>query len=99
MDQTATSIVWVFHAEGAQFASAVFSTRARAEEWIANHELTGILTAYPVDVSAYDYALAKGSFRPSRPHHGTPEHVGRFANAEIDHVHYRDGREGGIDPP
>lgn len=61
-------------------------------EWIAAGRLTGLLTEYPLNVGAYDHALANGWFRPTRDHHGTPEHIGQFSPGRTVHVHVRDGR-------
>ena len=41
------NFVWVFQGPRAQFASGVFSSQERAEEWIALHRLSGLLTRYP----------------------------------------------------
>lgn len=84
--------IWIFHGEDARHASGVFTSKARALDWIALHELTGILTKYPVDIGAYDQAVEKGWFRPSSPHHGTPRHVASFSPGRAEHIHVRDGR-------
>jgi hypothetical protein len=82
--------VWVFHGEHAQFASGVFADQDAALAWAAAHELSGVLTRYPVGVGCYDYAVAQNRFVPSKPHHGTPEHVARFSPGGP-HIHLRDG--------
>jgi hypothetical protein len=82
--------VWVFNG-GGNFPSAVFSTRARAESWIAEHRLTGCLTKYPVDVGVYEWAIACGAFKPNRPDHSEPRFIGRFSSASLEHYHYTDG--------
>jgi hypothetical protein len=86
--------VWIF--TGSQehqrsiFPSGVFSTRAAAEEWIAQHGLSGTLTMYRVDVGAYDWAVQNGHFRPTKPHHSTPDFIGHFSGGDI-HFHYESG--------
>lgn len=88
--------IWIFHGEGARFASGVFTSDEGALEWIARHKLTGILTQYPVNVGTYDQAVENGWFRPSKPHHGTPEHIAGFSPGRTEHMHVRDGHfEGG----
>ncbi|SCL38098.1 hypothetical protein GA0070624_6096 [Micromonospora rhizosphaerae] len=82
--------VWVFHGEGARFASGVFASRADGLDWVAQHRLTGILSEYPLGEGCYDWALARGRFRPSKPHHGKPGHVAEFSPS-LDHVHVTDG--------
>jgi hypothetical protein len=46
--------IWVFNG-GGQFPAAVFSSREKAEVWIAERVLSGVLTKYPVDVPVYDW--------------------------------------------
>jgi len=83
-------LVWVFHAAGAQFAGGVFSSLETAETWISQHQLTGLLTGYPLDEGAYDWAIRRGSFRVKRPHQQAPGFIGKFASGELHH-HYEAG--------
>lgn len=53
--------VFVFHGSGSRFANAVFSTRKTAEDWIARHSLTGLLTEYDLDSPAFDRRSSEGS--------------------------------------
>jgi len=85
--------VWVFNG-GGTFPAGVFTTRERAEAWIADRRLSGTLTKYPVDVSVYDWAIAAGLFRPARPDQSAPEFVGRFSSASQEHYHFADGSPG-----
>ena len=71
--------VWVFHGDGARFASGVFATEADGLAWVERHRLTGILTDYPFGVGAHDDAVARGRVTPSREHHGTPEHIAQLS--------------------
>ena len=82
--------VWVFHGQGAGFASGVFTTEDDGMAWVEQHRLTGILTQYPVGEGCYDHAVRLDRFKPSKPHHGTPEHVAGFSPA-LQHVHVKDG--------
>ena len=43
------SRVGVFCGDGAAVPSGVFDDLSEAESWIARHELSGLLTAYPVN--------------------------------------------------
>lgn len=88
--------VWVFHGDGARHASGVFATREDALAWIEQHRLTGLLTAYPLGVGAYDDAVARGHFKPSREHHGQPSHIAQFSPGRTEHVHVVDGRIHGL---
>jgi hypothetical protein len=83
---------WVFVASGAMFPGGLFSTLDAAEEWITRHELTGVLTLYPVDIGAYDWAVQRGAFTPKKPQHTSSHFVGRFTSALMQHHHYENGR-------
>jgi hypothetical protein len=91
--------VWVFTGErstqatNATFPGGVFSSRQRAEDWIAEHGLSGVLTMYRLDVGAYDWAVENGAFKPNKPHHFTPDFIGRFAGGDT-HFHYEAGKSG-----
>ena len=83
--------VWVFHGEAAQFASGVFSGKAQAEDWIARHQLTGVLTCYPVGTGVYDWAIDGQYFKPQREYQHSPRFIGRFTSASQEHEHYENG--------
>jgi hypothetical protein len=53
-----------------------------------------MITEYPADVGLYDWAVAKGSFRPSKPRHSSADFIGGFTTAAQDHRHYTDGAPG-----
>jgi hypothetical protein len=84
--------VWVFNASKGTFPSGIFTDLDRAEEWIATHRLTGTLTAYPLDEGVYEWAITRGFFTPHRAHQSTPEFIGKFTSASMEHHHYEDGR-------
>ena len=50
--------IYIFNGENARLPSGAFSELARADEWIAAHRLSGLLTWYPLDAGVYDYAVA-----------------------------------------
>jgi hypothetical protein len=83
--------VWVFNGNNGNFPSGVFSNQEKAEEFIVKHKLSGVLTEYPMDVSVYDWAIARGSFKPKSDHHNTSEFIGRFSSAHQKHFHYENG--------
>jgi hypothetical protein len=86
--------VWVFSGEGGKFPGGVFLSLDAAEAWIAKHGLTGVLTLYPLDVGAYDWAIAKGIFEPKNDHQRTPSFIGKFSSAGQDHYHFENGKRG-----
>ena len=89
-DGIARPTIWIFHGDRARFAAGVFTTREAGLAWAAEHRVTGILTEYPIG-GAYDVAITEGRFTPSRPHHGTPDHVAGFSPG-LAHVHLTDGQ-------
>ncbi len=86
--------VWVFNGNRNPFPSGVFSTRAQAEAWIAEHGLSGTLTAYRVDTGSYQWAIAQGGFTPRKPHHTLPDFIANFSSAYQEHYHYYKGLGG-----
>jgi hypothetical protein len=85
------SFVWVFNGEKGNLPSAIFSKRELAEEWIKRHRLTGVLTAYPLDISVYDWAISNGFFTPKRENHFSAEFISGFSSASQEHYHYENG--------
>jgi mutator protein MutT len=84
--------VWIFHGKHARYASGVFETSDAALAWAAENRVTGILTEYLFG-GAYDAAVRQGRFRPSKPHHGTAEHVAGFSPG-LRHIHLTEGSQG-----
>ena len=87
--------VWVFNGnETTGFPSGVFANKASAENWIANHRLSGTLTRYPIGFGVYDLMVSEGLFQPRDERHETSEFIGSFSSAHQEHYHYREGVEG-----
>lgn len=84
--------VYVFHGEGARFASGVFDNLETAEKWIKGNRLSGLLTVYPLNRSAYDWAVEKEFFIPKKEHHFSPRFIGGFTSASQEHYHYENGQ-------
>ncbi|MGH3736099.1 MAG: DUF7710 domain-containing protein [Micromonosporaceae bacterium] len=82
--------VWVFHGDGARFASGVFTSEDEGLAWAALHQVTGVLSEYRVGAGCYDAAVQEGRFRPNKPHHGTADHIAAFSPG-LRHTHLRDG--------
>jgi hypothetical protein len=91
--------MWIFMGEGARHPSGVFTERETAERWIGAYQLSGVLTAYPVDVGAYDWAIDAGHLRPKEPGDARSQFVGRFSSAYLEHYHYDGGRRSDADAP
>jgi hypothetical protein len=85
------TIVWVFCGQSSRFPSAIFLSKELAEAWITSNSLSGVLTAYPVDISVYDWAIAKGFFIPKKEEHQQPAFIQKFSSASQEHYHYENG--------
>lgn len=84
--------VWVFNGERGGFAGAVFSTRDKAEAWIREHRLSGVLTAYPLDEGCFDWAMRRGLVSGrARDRGGEPDFIASFTSAGMEHFHYEHG--------
>jgi hypothetical protein len=89
-------MIWVFNGKSrgpTNFPGAVFSSRENAEKWISNNKLSGVLTAYPLDTSVYDWAISKGHFHPKKDDHKSADFIATFSSAYQPHHHYEDGSE------
>ena len=86
------SQAWVFQGASARFPSGIFLSREKAEQWIKINALTGILTAYPVDIGVYDWAIARGTFTPKKEQHKSARFRQRFTSAQQEHYHYEAGQ-------
>lgn len=86
--------VWIFNSSCKGFPGGVFAQRVAAEQWIAAHGLTGVLTAYPLDEGCFDFAVRCGFFRgPALERHKNDANfIGSFSSASLDHYHYEDGK-------
>ncbi len=85
------NVVWIFTGPRAQFPAGVFTQLEIAEKWILENRLSGTLTAYPLDVGTYDWAISIGYFAPKRDDQRTPEFIQRFSSASQEHFHYENG--------
>ncbi|WP_449560067.1 DUF7710 domain-containing protein [Mucilaginibacter ginkgonis] len=83
--------IWIFHEEAARFAGGVFETLEMAEDWIKKHQLSGLLTAYPLNKGVYDWALENGLFKIKKDNHRESKFIGGFTTAEQDHYHFENG--------
>ena len=92
-------MVWIFVGPKANFPSGVFSSLDSARQWISRHQLTGVLTEYPIDVSVYDWAISRGDFTPTKPIHSTPLFIGTFSSATQAHYHFEAGGCDELDVP
>jgi hypothetical protein len=83
--------VWVFNGDGGRFASGVFSSQAKAEAFISEHKLSGILTEYPMDMLVYEWAISNEFFKPKRDDQRTAKFMQTVTSASQEHFHYENG--------
>src|SRR4030095_609954 len=83
--------VWVFNGNHNYFPSAVFTQKRLAEDWIRTNQLEGTLTAYPLNISVYDWPIQKGFFSPKKEQHTSPVFVANFSSASQEHDHFENG--------
>lgn len=83
--------VWVFQGENMRMPGGIFSSREAAEVWIRHHQLSGLLTAYPLDRGVYEWATALGYFSPKPGRELSGAAVGGFTSASQEHYHYAHG--------
>lgn len=57
-----------------------------------------MLTRCPVSVGLYDRALKVNYFVPKREDQRSPELIGRFTCASLEHYHYENGLVCGVRP-
>jgi hypothetical protein len=82
---------WVFQGEGATLPCAVFTDLNLAENWIAENSVSGLLTAYPLDQSLYDWVIEQEVWTPHEPDQKSPRFIQRFSSAYAEHYHYQNG--------
>lgn len=85
------SFIWVFNGSGSKFPSGVFAEKEQALAWVSKHQLSGVLTRYPLGVGVYDFAVETGMFRPTRDDQKSAEFIGKFSSASLEHYHCENG--------
>lgn len=71
----------------AQYPAAVFTSLEKGELWVRQHRLEGVLTWYPLDISAHDWAVSSGRFKP-KPHRQTQHFLAGFTSVGQPYHHY-----------
>lgn len=84
--------VWVFTGDHARHPAGVFASKDEGLAWASARQVSGLLSAYPVGDGCYDIAVREEYFRPSAPHHGSPEHVAGFTPGWTEHIHLVAGK-------
>ena len=85
------SMVWLFSGAGSRFSSGVFIYKDSAMTWILKHQLTGVLTQYPLGQGVYDWAIENNLFVPKNEHESSAGFIQQFTSASQEHFHFEGG--------
>jgi hypothetical protein len=83
----------VFNGARNHFPSAIFTERRLAEAWIQRNQLEGTLTAYPLNIGIYDWAIEKGYITPMKEEQASPNFIANFSSASQEHYHFEKEEE------
>jgi hypothetical protein len=83
--------VWVFCGDDSTAVSGAFTSREKAEAWIAEHHLDGTLTRLPLDCGIYEWTIENGFFNPAQDYQRSSKFVSRFSSAYLEHYHFENG--------
>jgi hypothetical protein len=89
MDENNTSTdktVWIVNAEGSSLPCGIFTTEARAREFIDRYGFPCTLSEYPLDESTYEHAVSRGLFRPKKDHEREIWFISQFT-PRLQHYH------------
>ena len=78
--------IWVFNGANGAIPSGIFTERDIAEK-----QLTGMLTKYPLDIGLYDWAVENDIFTAKREDQKGPHFKQTFTCASLEHYHYENG--------
>ena len=86
-----TTYIYVFSGEGGGFPGGVFDSIENAENWIALHNLTGVLSFYPLNTGVFDWAVSNGFVKPEMAAKTTSRRIANY-ESYLDHAHYENGK-------
>ena len=81
--------IFVFHGAEAKFASGVYDSFEDAKRSISTHKMSGNLTRYSVNETAYDYAVRNDLFQPKPTQ--SESFVQNFTSDSQEHYHFHNG--------
>lgn len=81
--------VFVFHGAHAKFAAGVYDSLEDAKRSVSAHKMSGILTRYSINETAYDYAIRNDFFHPKPAK--SESFVQKFTSASQEHYHFLNG--------
>ncbi|WDE01477.1 DUF7710 domain-containing protein [Thalassomonas actiniarum] len=88
--------VWIFNKNNSSYSGGVFSELTKAENWILENKLSGMLTKYPLDQGVWDWAC-KNNMHNLKAEKvaekgSNPVFIGGFTTASQEHYHYENGQ-------
>lgn len=83
--------VWIFHGERGRFASGAFDNKDSAVRWIKKHELSGVLTRYPLGQGVYEWSIENEFFIPKKEHEFSADFIQKYTTASLEHHHFENG--------
>lgn len=87
--------IWIFIGEGGRFPSSAFIELQAAEEWISTHNLSGMLSAMPVNQGLFEWAVENNALN-MKPEtlevkRNDPNFIATCTTASLEHYHYENG--------
>ena len=83
--------IYVFMGKGATMPTAIYTTFEDACTWVASSAVSGILYKLPMNVSLYDWVIAKGYSTPKKEYQKQPRFIEKFSSAYVEHWHFENG--------
>ena len=89
--------VWLFTSASndvvpdAHIPQAAFRTLAAADRWVRTLKPSGMLTEYPMNIGVFEWATARGVFKPRRDDQRATPFIETFSDASQAHAHYELG--------
>lgn len=87
--------IWIFMGEGARFPSSAFVELKDADAWISEHQLTGMLSAFPINQGLFEWAIENDALnmKPEtlETKKNDPDFIATCTTASLEHYHYEGG--------
>lgn len=84
--------IWLFIAD---VPSGAFTDKEEAEEWIIKNKLSGVLTAFPLGISCFDWSIENNALtiraEKIEEKKSDPKFIASCLPASLEHFHYRNG--------
>jgi len=84
---------WVVHENDGAFSLCAFSCLEKGKAWIAEEKKSCVLSWYPIDEGAFDWATRNGYFKVKKPHQNEAKFIANFSSSGVLHFHFQQGEE------